>query len=164
MSLIDDGTYFHLARPAAADTAGTRIVFYRRQRWKSPPSGRDGKRDWRLRSRKPPYSWTHLKPQNQLLIKPPSRHRRRCAKRNYVRDATLVYKVYLISEQPCLFLIVPHRKTEKKKGEQNFLLCWKLRRESWVPWLEHRKRHGRFLTNGRSLGVKQTLSTRLVTT
>jgi len=128
--MIDDGTYFLPARPAAADTAGTRIPFYRRQHWKSPPSGRDGKRDWRLRSRKPPYSWTHLKPQNQLLIKRPSHHRCRNhrVKHNYVRDATPVYEVYLISKQvPCLFLI-SHSK-RKKRRKRVFLFCRKLR---WV--------------------------------
>lgn len=143
MSLID-GTYFLLAHPAAAGTAGIRIAFYQRTRWKSPPSGQDGKRDWWHHFRKPPYSWTHLKPQNRLLIKRPSRR----AKRNYVR-ATTVYEVYLISERPCLFLIVPaaREKNETKKRRTSHFIgdC----DESRIPL---RRRHNRFLTNGRFPG------------
>lgn len=126
MSLIDDGTYFLLARPAAAGTAGIRIAFYQRTRWKSPPSDQDGKRDWWHRFRKPPYSWTHLKPQNRLLIKRPSRRRCR-AKRNYVR-ATTVYEVYLISERPRLFFIVLAAKKNETNKKRTSYFYRRLRR------------------------------------
>lgn len=149
MSLIDDGTYFLLARPAAAGTAGTRIAFYQRTRWKSPPSDQDDKRDWWHRFRKPPYSWTHLKPQNRLLIKRPSRRRVAAAQNAIMFAQRQFMKCTLLASDCACFSSFSQQKKKMKQTKEELHIFIVDCDESWILL---RRRHDRFLTNGRSLG------------